>query len=258
MTIKAIDKLPPRRRSMTRAWRKYIRPKLAAFPNELLRITALRYVLCAVRYAWFVKIMRRLHVYGYGEEVSNRTVAHNRRGMMDFGVERSLRLIRPLVEIEGVRQRAAEMKVLSIGPRTEGEIYNLIAHGFRKRNVSGLDLMSYSPMIQAGDMHKMPFPDGFFDIVVVGWVLNYSDAQAKAAAEMARVLKPGGIVAIGLEWSRRLQQDVTGYTFGTKTLITDIPGILALFPVDRVYFRMDDQDISTEPTGDLSAVFRLA
>ena len=49
-------------------------------------------------------------------------------------------------------------------------------------------------------MHKMPFTDESFDIVVFSWVLGYNTNQKQAVSEAIRVLKPNGIVAIGEQW----------------------------------------------------------
>lgn len=45
-----------------------------------------------------------------------------------------------------------------------------------------------------GDAHALPFPDGRFDLVVVGATLNEVADPPRAVAEIARVLRPGGRV----------------------------------------------------------------
>ncbi|KAI9760221.1 MAG: hypothetical protein M1840_002583 [Geoglossum simile] len=46
-----------------------------------------------------------------------------------------------------------------------------------------------------GDVHKLDFPDGTFDIVHVHQVLQHVGDPVRALREMRRVTKPGGIVA---------------------------------------------------------------
>lgn len=46
--------------------------------------------------------------------------------------------------------------------------------------------------VREGDMHALPFDDATFDLVVLMHALTYADEPAKAVAEAARVLKPGG------------------------------------------------------------------
>ena len=46
-----------------------------------------------------------------------------------------------------------------------------------------------------GDAQKLPFKDGAFDAAVMALVINLIPDPAKAVAEMARVVRPGGWVA---------------------------------------------------------------
>jgi SAM-dependent methyltransferase len=48
---------------------------------------------------------------------------------------------------------------------------------------------------EVGDARSLPFPDARFDVVVSGLVLNFVPEPTLAAAELARVATPGGIVA---------------------------------------------------------------
>ncbi|MBX7200320.1 MAG: class I SAM-dependent methyltransferase [Rhodospirillaceae bacterium] len=132
------------------------------------------------------------------------TIAHNRIQIDDgtfTSAPRTLRLINPLSSIHDVFTGAVNMKVLSIGPRTEMELLHLVGIGFLPGNITGLDLISTSPWIDLGDMHAMPYPDTAFDVVISGWVLAYSKNPQKAVDEMLRVVKPGGIVAIGVTYN---------------------------------------------------------
>jgi 2-polyprenyl-3-methyl-5-hydroxy-6-metoxy-1,4-benzoquinol methylase len=47
-----------------------------------------------------------------------------------------------------------------------------------------------------GDVHALPFPDGRFDIVVCFEVIEHVESQDDVIAELARVLAPGGVLAI--------------------------------------------------------------
>ncbi|CAG4973548.1 ArsR/SmtB family transcription factor [Novilysobacter luteus] len=46
--------------------------------------------------------------------------------------------------------------------------------------------------VREGDMHALPFEDGHFDLVVLMHALTYAGEPARAVAEAARVLRPGG------------------------------------------------------------------
>lgn len=123
---------------------------------------------------------------------------HNMKGMNDFGSgPRTNRLIRPLYAIDRVFFGASKLKALCVGPRTEMELMSLVAQGFQPENVCGLDLFTYTPWIETGNMHHMPYPDNTYDVLIAGWVLTYSADPELACREFLRVVKDKGIIAIG-------------------------------------------------------------
>lgn len=113
---------------------------------------------------------------------------------VDFSMKRMKWLIFSVLAIETTNY---DSKFLFIGPRTENEILFLKALGFK--NVYGIDIISYSPLITLGDMHKIPFKEDFFDIVICGWTLPYSTRPKDVINEILRVIKKEGIVAFGIE-----------------------------------------------------------
>ena len=48
----------------------------------------------------------------------------------------------------------------------------------------------------AGDALALPFPDGAFDRVIAAEVLEHIPPDRAAMAELARVLRPGGTIAV--------------------------------------------------------------
>jgi SAM-dependent methyltransferase len=44
----------------------------------------------------------------------------------------------------------------------------------------------------SADLTHLPYPDGFFDAIVCGWVLEHLPDPRPGLAELARVLQPGG------------------------------------------------------------------
>ena len=50
--------------------------------------------------------------------------------------------------------------------------------------------------IRQGDMYQLPLPGASFDAVVIHQVLHYADEPARAIAEAARVLRPGGRLVV--------------------------------------------------------------
>lgn len=56
------------------------------------------------------------------------------------------------------------------------------------------------------DALRLPFPDGAFDKVIISEVLEHIHSDERAIAEVARVLKPGGLLAVTVPrwWPERV------------------------------------------------------
>ena len=107
----------------------------------------------------------------------------------------------------------ADLPSLSIGPRwvTEIEFFREIV-GLRKH--IGLDLFTDdAEMVIAGDMHKMPFDDGYFQFIFLKNVVDKSYDVRKLVQEVIRVMQPGGIVVV---------DQICGYGATTPLTRTDI------------------------------------
>jgi len=169
---------------------------------------------------------------------------HNVKGLESFGaVSRTNRLIRPLYAIDRVFFGASKMKALCVGPRTEMELFSLVGQGFRPENVKGLDLFSYSPWIDVGNMHSMPYLDNSFDVVIAGWVLAYSSDPDQACREFLRVAKDRGIIAIGATVLNEAGRAAAGQTGRTAKHYPKVDELLAVFgdAVRNVYVRHESE-----------------
>ncbi len=111
-----------------------------------------------------------------------------------FSGNRSSLIISPILSCRFINRTKA--KVLSIGPRTEGEIFNLMGNGFNQKNITAVDLQSYSPLIKVGDIHNLEYLDNTFDVIICGWTIAYSYNKTKAASEIIRVAKNNAIISI--------------------------------------------------------------
>ena len=130
-------------------------------------------------------------------DAAENTLSYNLWALKDTPIlDRPMMLIRPLVALEKISGRLLDLKVLSIGPRSEIEILSLIAQGFSPDNIHALDLISYSPWVEIGDMHAMPFDDESFDVIILGWVFSYSRNPKKLTGEILRVARKGATIAI--------------------------------------------------------------
>lgn len=85
--------------------------------------------------------------------------------------------------IEAVLERAPPAAVSGID-RSEGYVQHLRAR-----------LRHGSVELRTGDAQDLPYEDKSFEAVISGLVLNFVPDAAKMVAEMARVVRPGGIVA---------------------------------------------------------------
>ena len=60
-------------------------------------------------------------------------------------------------------------------------------------------------MLLQGDMGKLPFPDGVFDGVICSEVIEHVTREQVSLAEMARVIRPGGLLVLGTpDYSKRM------------------------------------------------------
>ena len=196
-----------------------------------------------LRALYFIRVKKRLRTLDSKDAVKA-NVMHNMKSI--FSANRRMNLLLfPLAVIETLD---AQSRVLIIGPRNEFDLYSLAGLGFQVDNIVGLDLISYSPYIKLGDMHDMPFEDRSFDAVVCGWTLSYSTNPRRAALEMTRVTRPGGIVAIGVEYSNLTPEDerkLLGYELQEVNQIAkrinSTADIKALFEgeIGHIYFEHD-------------------
>jgi hypothetical protein len=220
--------------------------RMSTFPDRALRaayqlllVDRIRLIVASARFLWYVRLRRRLRTLSEEElGVTERTVTHNLLGLKDLTVARSSKLVRPLSVIETL---TPDSKILSIGPRTEGELLNLVGHGFRARNIRGVDLISYSPWIDLGNMHNLPYPDDSFDASIMSFTLAYSSERKRAVGEMVRVTRNEGLVAIGVEWNPLSDEELKarhGYTVGAPVRIKSIDELLEFAGdhVGHVYF----------------------
>ena len=213
------------------------------FYRSLHMLPHYQIVVGRMRLFWSVKVRRRLKLLESDRAFAT-TIDHNLKSLRDFN-QRTDALLRPLSAIETM---GPQSRLLIIGPRNEGDLLSAIGYGFDPANVRGLDLISYSPRIDIGDMHEAPYADDSFDAIVIGWTLSYSRDPNAFATEMLRIVRDGGLIAIGVEYSELTEEDeiaLVGYRIQEReTLaqrINSTKAILDLFhgKVGHVYFDHD-------------------
>jgi SAM-dependent methyltransferase len=104
--------------------------------------------------------------------------------------------------------------------------------------------------VMRADMTDLPFPDRTFDAVVAGEVIEHIENDTKALEEAARVLRPGGVVALSVpahpSWfgpSDRWAGHVRRYTRDALTAAVEDAGFVVArvrpwgFPISALYHR---------------------
>lgn len=204
--------------------------------------------------------------YDHGDGVSENTVNYNIEGIKGkWALHRPMLLANILTSCDWITLNAGSADLLTIGPRTEAELFYLAAVGFNPQKIRALDLVSYSPFVDLGDMHDMPYDDDSFDVVVLGWVLAYSNDNKKAADEVVRVARLGAFIAIGCEYNPLNKEEITkqlaehNLSKGSGTRFESTDDILSLFEgnVDQIIFRHDVHPDMRDQVGSIMTVFRL-
>jgi hypothetical protein len=98
--------------------------------------------------------------------------------------------------------------LLVIGPRYEPELLMACGLGWDPEGIRGLDTFSYSPRIDVGDMHDLPYDDASFASLTCAWTLSYSSHPEVAAKEMQRVLRPGGYLVVSMQKTPEDYQEI--------------------------------------------------
>jgi len=233
--------------------------------GRFMLVVEVLHLVAYLRFAWLYLFRRKLTVAGdAGASVAENTILHNLKGMRRSitRVARSNVLIRPLSVIPRIQTDLVNKTVLSIGPRSEAELLSLMAHGFSWENIRGVDLISYSPRIDIGDMHELAYPDNSFDVVIASRVLGYSNAPGKAAAEMVRVVRDQGLVAINTGAGKldEARASAIGYVPGSDNEFRSLQELLDLYEphVDQVYFCNDPSQESGPKGGPILAIFSVS
>lgn len=118
--------------------------------------------------------------------------------------------------------------------------------------VVGLDL-SYKMLLQADaklakhrgsytlicrDARDLPFPDDTFDAVSCLEALEFMPSPSRVLAEMARVLRPGGVLLITnrINWERKLMPGKAFTDERLRAMLQDVGLVDARFRIWQVYY----------------------
>jgi ubiquinone/menaquinone biosynthesis C-methylase UbiE len=118
---------------------------------------------------------------------------------------------------------ATPARILEVGTG-EGEVARRVTARYPGVPVVALDLPDHELGANVfGDAHRLPFPDGAFDLVLGHAVLHHLPELDAAFAEFRRVLRPGGVIAFCGEPSQ----------YGDRLAAVPKRGALAVAPLWR-------------------------
>lgn len=246
--------------------------------RQFLRVDLIRFLICYIRFIYFYKIKRYFKtLYGIdhvssdipgkqNEKLSSTEYNANYRYLTQlkelyhqFAGHRSQRLVGSMMVCfsgtEGIRNK----KCLSIGPRTEAELFSFVSFGAKLKDVKSIDLQTYSPRIIPGDINDMPYEDNSFDCIVAGWILPYVSDRKKAIAEMIRVAKDGAIIAFSHSWYPE-NDSISNGDFASGKAVKHNEQLLTFFQDCRVSIVVNyDQSILCPlERGDLIVVVKIS
>lgn len=176
--------------------------------------------------------------------------SYNRSKLWEFYRVRTEKFMNVLRCIDAVPRDA---RILVIGPRNEAELLLLSLYGFPLRNITSIDLFSYSPLVRCMDMHKLEFADDSFDVAYSAWTLKYAYDLEQACAELVRVVRPGGLIVTGFSHTQATTAEVGAPLAG------GIDELLATFGsrVGWVYWK-ESTPLSDGSAEEVSVIFRVA
>ena len=225
--------------------------------RSILKFWVVRFLYVATRYFFLKNLLKISYRYNPKAKIDNlvgsskdTAIQHNTNYfnwsiltkykeffLPEFLGLRSNRLVNPLIELPFINRNINKLKILSVGPRDEGEIYNLFTKGFEFENIFAIDLFSYSKKIKVGDVHNLDYPENFFDIILSSYTLTYSTDQKLFISNLVRCAKNGGIIAIAVGNYFNNERDM-------KSDYKNYDEFLNLFKeyIDRIYFRTYSED----------------
>jgi demethylmenaquinone methyltransferase/2-methoxy-6-polyprenyl-1,4-benzoquinol methylase len=159
--------------------------------------------------------------------------------LQSFGAHR--RWKRRVVELAGVRggERALDLccgtgdlafGLAAAGARVTGvdfneEMLRIAVERARRRGASAVSAGGDNPEFVRGDAQQLPFADGTFDAVTIGYGLRNLSSWERGLSEMVRTAKPGGRVVI-LEFGKPDSAFWRSIYFGYMKLFVPLLGLV--------------------------------
>lgn len=217
---------------------------------EVLKIDLIRNYFCWIRFQIKKSDIRIFEAIG--NEVGKETIEHNMGALSNraaYGMGNRMALL--LYPLAALVRDIERPKVLIVGPRTEDDIF--WARSLGMLDARGLDLFSYSSMIDIGDMHATNYATAEFDAVILGWVVSYSSSPSILLQECQRIVKPGGYLGFGIESNPELR--ATGEVKPPRANPLNSASDIATLTTANIVFIHDPQ---LEIPTDNAVIFKLS
>lgn len=219
---------------------------------QFFRIKFFRFWYTKMRYE---KLKNKMDFYTNGSShIGENTVKYNLSAFNTDAVfgcgDRMGLLIYPVVAYYTFYTIKKQLKkVLIVGCRSEDDIFWLKSYGFNQ--TIGFDLFSYSRFVTLGDIHKTEYQDATFDVVLLGWMISYTKSTTDVIKECKRILKPNGLLGIGIEHDQKqnvenlgsIRMNPLNSTNDIKVLLDSVVTHKILFEYD--HYNDKDGDFST-------------
>ena len=221
------------------------------FLSDLYKIDLLRTSIVIIRFVYLFYIRKKIsYLINPNKKISNHIMVNKIDGSTDtvithnmhftdnffnlkktfkrFSGSKTMMISSPLKSVDFINYE--NFKVLSVGPRNEGELFQIRSLGFQWKNIYGIDLLSYSDKIVLGDIHNSNYQSDFFNIVFCGWVLTYSEDHEKILDELFRLVKNNGIITIGFSYNPKENNNL----YSTEQIIKKFEK-----KISHIYFNFD-------------------
>ncbi len=169
----------------------------------ILRLRLIRYLITIIRLIYFTKIKNNKILKKNSIFNKSGTLERNIKSALSFrdcySGERSSFFLKKIKNFINNKQKK-NMRILLVGPRNEGEIFNFLSHNFKYDKISAIDLFSYSKKIKVWDMHQINKMKKKFDLIYFGFILNYSKNIDSVILKSNEILNTNGYVGISIEY----------------------------------------------------------
>lgn len=204
---------------------------------NLYRFRCFRYVLTIVRLVYFVYLHKKITHIEESERSIKGTSQRNKKSLLSlrdcYSGQRSSFVLN---QFSSLRIGPLDsMNVLIVGPRNESELFNFYGAGFSPKNITAIDLFTYSPRVKMLDVYDLRMLDQKYDVIYLGFMIAYQKTPDDLISYLTKFLNSRGIIAVCGEFTEKGS--------GIKPVFTqfyELTEISRLFPSDLEKMFLDE------------------